>query len=320
MGVRVPVTEEMDKYVRRMELQSSLHRLLQKRSCQPVATNCMGPEVGPDPQIEPFNLTYEPYMDKQVGKTDLYLHTSPEFAMKRLLCRGMKNIYQIAPVFRQGEMGKLHTPEFTMAEWYRSGFDWTGLMDEVEEIVSELLPNTLSFQGRTINLHRPFPRVSVLQAMEKAGVNTTEWEKLQAPDYAEAFYQAYVEKLEPWLEKKDALFLVDFPEPLALLAKLREDKPGLAERFELIIAGVEVANGCTELTDHREHQKRFEADNAIRKKLGKTALPFPQKLYDDIKNLGMPSCAGVALGVDRLAMIATDADNIERVQALPFGG
>ncbi len=314
------MTVSMEKYILRMELQSSLHRILQKKSYQPVSTSCMGPEVGPDPQIEPFCLNYEPYMDKHVGKTAMYLHTSPEFAMKRLLCRGMKNIYQIGPVFRQGEMGKLHTPEFTMAEWYRNGFDWTSLMDEVEEIISELLPETLSFQGRTINMRSPFPRVSVLQAMEEAGVNTKEWEKLQPPDYAEAFYQAYVEKLEQWLEKKDAIFLVDFPAPLALLAKLREDGPGLAERFELIIAGVEVANGCTELTDHREHRERFEADNAIREKLGKTVLPFPQKLYDDIKNFGMPSCAGVALGVDRLAMIATDADNIEQVQALPFGG
>ncbi|MFO8057968.1 MAG: amino acid--tRNA ligase-related protein [bacterium] len=301
-----------------MQLQSSLHQVLQRKGYQQVVTRCLQAEAGTDPHVEPFHLHYEPAMDQRAEKGELFLHTSPEFDMKRLICRGMKDIYQIGPVFRQGELSEYHTPEFTMAEWYRTGWTWTELMEEVESLVVELLGDSILFKGRTIKLATPFPRVEVIHALQEAGVDTLQWQKLAPPDYAEAFYQAVVEKLQPWLDLKGPLFLTGFPAPLALLAELQDKEPMLSQRFELFIAGVELANGCTELTDPAEHKKRFQEDTAIRKRLGKNPLPFPQKLYDDIKEFGLPPCAGVALGEDRLAMLATGAENIEQVQALPF--
>lgn len=308
----------MENYLRRMQLQSSLHQALQRKGYKQVSTRCLQPEAGPDPHIEPFHLHYEPGMDRRAERGKLYLHTSPEFDMKRLICRGMKDIYQVGPVFRQGELGDIHSPEFTMAEWYRPGWNWIELMEELESLIVELLGSSIFFRGRSIKLEPPLPRVNVTKALQEAGVNTSKWEGLDPPHYAEAFYQAFVDQLQPWLDLKDALFLTGFPAPLALLAALQEEEPWLSERFELIIAGLELANGCTELVDPEEHKRRFEQDNAIRERLGKSPLPFPQRLYDDIRKFGMPPCAGVALGVDRLAMIATGAEKIEQVQALPF--
>ncbi len=312
------MTKVMENFLCRMQLQTSLHQILKKKGYQQVATSCIQPQAGLDSQIDPFLVHYRPAMEPRVEEGNLYLHTSPEFAMKRLLSRGMKNIYQIGPVFRQGELGPLHSPEFTMAEWYHNGWTWTELMHEVEQVIIELVGKSLSFRDRTVELAPPFPRISVLDAMEEKGVNTAQWDKLSDPDYAEAFYRAYVDALQPWLDQNNALFLVDFPQQNALLSRLQPHRPELAERFELIISGVELANGCTELTDPAEHKKRFEKENAIRQKLGKDPLPFPERLFRDIQKFGMPPCAGVALGVDRLAMLYTAAENIEQVQAHGF--
>ena len=157
------------------------------------------------------------------------------------------------------------------------------------------------------------------EAFRRAGVDLFSWSGLSERDYRERFDRAWVERLEPWLQKQAVLFLTDFPRPYALLGRLRDDDPEVALRFELVMAGIEIANGCAELTDPAEHRRRFAADREIRAQFGRPALPAPEAFLADLETLGLPPCAGVALGVDRLAMVAAGAKRLAQVQAFPFG-
>jgi lysyl-tRNA synthetase class 2 len=257
-------------------------------------------------------------MDPEPPAMELYLHTSPEFAMKRLLCRGLQAIYQITPVFRQGERGPLHNPEFAMAEWYRAGWGYQELMAEAEEIIREVVGPSVLFQGREVLLQPPLRRLPVREALERAGVEWDSFSGLPAFEWRERFYREYVSKLDPWLRGQGALFLTDFPAPLALLARGKPENQDLAERFELIVAGLALMNGCTELADPAEIRQRFEEDRQARDRRGRRVPPLPQAFLHDLETLGLPYCAGLALGLDRLAMIATGKENIRQVQAFDF--
>lgn len=306
-------------FAARMRLQARLRARLEQSGYHEVATFALQPAPGMDPQLEPISAIYRPLMDRRLAERMLYLHTSPEFAMKRLLCRDMKKIYQLGPAFRQGELGPLHTPEFTIAEWYQAGWTWSELMQETEKIVCDLLEGTAIVRAKKINLSPPLPRIAVDEAFRQVGVDLSRWDRLDHQQYRENFERAYLDKLEPWLEKQGALFLTRFPEPLALLAKLEPGPEPTAERFELIVGGIELANGCSELTDPDENLDRINRDLEARRRLGKAAPPPPRAFINDLKSPGLPECAGAALGVERLAMIALGADTIEQVQALPFG-
>lgn len=300
-----------------MRLQARLRDGLIRRGYLEVMTACLQESAGTDAEIEPFAVPYRPLMEATPPARDLHLHTSPEFAMKRLLCRGAGPIFQISPVFRQGELGPLHTPEFCMAEWYRPGWSFRELITEVEEIVAETVEGKVMVKGHEIKLSPPFPGFSLDEAFAAAGVDTGELSGGDERESREKFYRAYVDRLEPWLEAQGAVFLTDFPPALAMLARLAPDGRS-ADRFELLIAGVELANGATELTDPAEHRRRFATDRAARVALGKPVMPLPEAFLQDLAELGLPPCAGVALGVDRLAMLAVGADRIDQVQAFPF--
>jgi lysyl-tRNA synthetase class 2 len=320
MGERIPVTNpELGPFLARMKLQARLRRALENRGYQEVTTFALQPDSGGDPQIEPFAADYLPGMEPEPPARRFFLHTSPEFAMKRLLCRGLGAIYQICPAFRQGEHGAIHSPEFTMAEWYRAGFAYEELMAETEAVVAEAIEDPLRDPGPKLSLPRPWPRISVAEAFSRAGVDSASWQGLSEREYRLAFDRAWVERLEPWLKDQAAAFLTDFPRPYALLSRLRDDGPEVAERFELVMAGIEIANGCAELTDPAEHRRRFAADREIRAQFGRPALPAPEAFLADLETLGLPPCAGVALGVDRLAMVAAGARRLAEVQAFPFG-
>jgi len=302
----------------RMKIQSRLRAALEKRGYLEVITPSLQPCPGSDPEIEPFTITYSPLMEPEPPARILRLHTSPEFAMKRLLCRGFQAIYQICQVFRQGEQGPWHSPEFTMAEWYRPGWTYQELMAEVEEITAEVAGPAVTWGGKKIILEPPLPRISVSRACHEAGVDMESWAGLAREEWLFRFSEAFAVRLEPWLKKQGALFLGDFPAPAAILSRLKPHDPLTAERFELIIAGVEIANGCTELTDPQEHRRRYAEDCDIRRQRGKPVIPPPEPFFRDLETLGLPPCAGVALGVDRLAMLALGAERIEEVQAFPF--
>lgn len=223
-----------------------------------------------------------------------FLQTSPEYQMKRLLSAGAPSIYQLGPVFRHEERGRLHNPEFTMLEWYRLGFDDQQLMQEVAELVALVLgPDAV----QTVTYQQLVGDISGRGDVQRSELDLR---------FAEA-----CEKLQP-----GRFFVVDYPADQAALARLRPDNPSVAARFELVIDGIEIANGYWELLDPTEHERRFAADRARRKALGRTDVEPDQPFLTALRR-GLPDCAGVALGVDRLLMLAQNADRLDEVLQRP---
>ncbi len=236
------------------------------------------------------------------------LQTSPELAMKRLLAAGYPDLFQLARVWRAEERGSRHLPEFTLLEWYRRDAGYTALMDDCEALLLALVPaGQLTWQGEKIDLAPPWPRLSVAEAF-----------RLYAPcSAADAlatgrFDEILTGEVEPRLGH-GPLFLIDYPAPLAALARLKADDPSVAERVELYLGGLELANGFSELTDPAEQRARFVADEAARRAAGKDPRVLPEPYLLDLA--GLPRCAGIALGIDRLVMLLTDTAEIGEVVA-----
>lgn len=250
-------------------------------------------------------------LSTEINDKQYYLQTSPEFAMKRLLCAGSGDIYQITKAFRDDEQGRLHNPEFTMIEWYRIGFDYFHLMNEVEQLVSKLIGinnfQRITYQDafqQTVGID-PFT-ITHVQLESIAGNITGKTTKNDLLDLIMGT------KVLPVL--KDAVFIVDYPADQAAMAKTRDN---IAERFELIINGVELANGYTELTDPDEQKERFNNDNKQREVLGMETMNVDQHLLKAMSE-GMPECAGVALGFDRLLMLIMNKRSLSEVMPFPI--
>lgn len=240
-----------------------------------------------------------------------FLHTSPELCMKRLLCAGYDKIFQICKCFRKGERGDLHLPEFTLLEWYRSGIDYVELMDECEEMISFVARElgygkTIQYGNFGISLKRPWERVSVKEAFKRYSPIT-----MDVALESGSFEDVIVKEIEPKLSMKRPTFLYDYPSSFASLARLKEAEPDLAERFELYIGGLELANAFSELTDSHEQKKRFDGDRHMRRRLGKREYPMPKRFLEALQMMS-PS-AGIALGVDRLVMLFADTTDIDDV-------
>lgn len=241
-----------------------------------------------------------------------FLHTSPELCMKRLLAAGYPRIFQICRCFRAGERGTRHLPEFTLLEWYRSGADYRDLMVDCEALIGRVavdlgLSGSCSWQGKRIDLDPPWERISVREAFARHASMTPE-EALSRDCFDEVMAD-----IEPRLGLEKPVFLYDYPAPLGALARLKAGEPHLAERFELYMAGLEMANAFSELTDAGEQRRRFEAANLQRRLGGCHVYPMPEAFLEALPR--MPASAGIALGVDRLAMILTDRARIDDVVA-----
>ncbi len=252
-----------------------------------------------------------------------YLRTSPEFALKRLLASGSGDIFELGRVFREGESGRSHNPEFTMLEWYRTGFSYQQLMDEVELLVrhcgrgrfDQWPQQMLSY--RQLFLHYvdldPFSANKQLLASraKEHGFDDIDLDRKQWLDLLISMV------IQPALPEECLTFVYDFPADQAALARIRQGKPPLAERFELYLGRTELANGYQELTDHHEQRQRFDAENRQRQKSGQETCEIDHHLLDAMEH-GLPECAGVALGVDRLLMATCGANSINEVTAFPF--
>lgn len=252
-----------------------------------------------------------------------YLHTSPEYAMKRLLAAGCGDIYQIARVYRDGEIGRHHNPEFTMIEWYRVGIDHHALMTDVEHLIASVLPahrssdpaERISYR-EAVRLHAGVDAfddapAALLSALAQAGV--------EAPPGLEHDRDACLDLIVstlvgPKLGRERLTFVHDFPASQAALARVHGR---VAARFEAYLDGFELANGFHELIDVDEQRRRFERDNAERARRGLPAMPIDELFLAALKS-GAPDCAGVALGFDRLVMCAAQASHIDEVLAFPF--
>ena len=253
------------------------------------------------------------------AKTPRYLITSPEYQMKRLLAGGLPRIYSLGKVFRRGERGPSHNPEFTMLEWYRAGAGWEAIADDFEALMEAVL-----------GIARPWRRMTVAQATERwAGVRVDGDEsvaqlrdkiaraghRLPADgDFGDVFFTLFLDAVDPHLGKEGPIILHDWPRPLCALAR---EKPGdgrVVERFEAYLDGLELCNAFGELTDPVEQRRRLEDDLAERRRRGLPAYPIDERFLDALADL--PPSAGIAVGVDRLIMLATSAREIRDV--LPF--
>lgn len=263
---------------------------------------------------------------------DFYLHTSPEFAMKRLVAAGSGPIYQICKVFRDGEAGRRHNPEFTMLEWYRPGLDEHALMDEVAALVAPLLAALLSAPSQRISYGAAFQRHAGIDVHGAAAHDLRACAVQHhigavaglAPDDCAAWQDLLLTHVvAPKLGVGGLCFLYDYPAQQAALARVTPSALGcpggypVARRFELYVNGMELASGYHELADAHQQRQRFADDNAHRARLGKPALPCDEHLLAALA-AGLPDCAGVALGVDRLVMLAAGARDLSEVVAFPI--
>jgi lysyl-tRNA synthetase class 2 len=248
-----------------------------------------------------------------VPSGDWYLHTSPELAMKRLLATGFGPIYQICRCWREGERGRLHLPEFTMLEWYRSDADYHSLMDDCRALISSVamavgLGDTVVYQGNRIALGGKWERITVEEAFSRY----TRYSMEDALGKG-LFDEQMVAEIEPRLGLEAPVFIHDYPASQGALARLKADNPDVAERFELYIGGVEIANAFSELVDPVEQRARFIREGEFRRSFGKRDYPLPERFLEELPH--MPPSAGIALGLDRLVMVLLDASSIDEVVA-----
>ncbi len=300
----------------RAELLKKLRAFFEARGILEVETPALSHAAATDRHLASFRVP-------QQGSSDLYLQTSPEFHMKRLLAAGSGDIYQLSKVFRETEAGRRHNPEFTLLEWYRLGFDHQRLMREVAELVTTLLPDWLA-EPEYLSYREAFERYAGFNPFNgnPADCRAALQEHGISPPAAELDYDGWLDftagtLVYPALGEGGITFIYDYPAGQAALARLRAGTPPVAERFEAFINGMELANGFHELTDAVEQQQRFEQDLRSRAAQEMPAVPMDEQLLAALQS-GLPTCAGVALGFDRLVMLAAGADSIEDVITFPI--
>lgn len=272
-----------------------------------------------DPFIQSIPVHFEanPRENEQL----YYLQTSPEYAMKRLLAAGSGPIFQITKVFRQGEVGRFHNPEFTMLEWYRPDVDHHQLMDEMDELLQCILHTAFAERKSYADLFQAFlqidPHNASLAAL-KACAKANKLDVIMEMSDRDTWLNLLMSHLiEPHLGERSPFFVYDFPASQAALARIRDGNPPLASRFEVYYKGIELANGFHELQNVSEHRKRFAANLKTRQTLSLPTLAIDEFFLAALEQ-GLPDCAGVALGIDRLVMLATGQDCIADVLSFDF--
>jgi lysyl-tRNA synthetase class 2 len=290
------------------------------RGVMEVETPLAGSAFGTDPSIEPL-VTYFQGPGYAEGRA-LYLQSSPEFFMKRLLADGSGPIYQLCKAFRNGEAGRHHNPEFSILEWYRPGLDAAGLMDELSALLRELadqprLPETrLSYRELFLQVLDIDPLEADVAALaacaRQRNLLGAETMRLDRDGWLNLLMSSFI---EPDLGRDGLCYVTDYPASQASLARLNPHEPRTAARFELYWKGLELANGFEELADAAEQSERFEHENCQRYRSGQRPMPVDGALLSALEH-GMPDCAGVAVGMDRVLMCLLDLEDID--QALGF--
>jgi lysyl-tRNA synthetase class 2 len=283
-------------------------RFFDSRGFLEVQTPLMVPSPGLDVHLDAFEVEGG---DRGAPR---WLITSPEYQMKRLLADGWTRIYQLAPCFRRGEVGAAHNPEFTMLEWYRAGAGVGDVMADTEQLVAAVTGGRVDAGGRVVDVQPPLERMSVCEAFARfAGFSPDETLEAAASDETR-YFRAMVEAVEPALARLDrGVFLVDYPASQASLARLKPGDVGVAERFELYVAGVELCNGFGELVDAREQRERLLRDQAERARRQLPVYPIDERFLDALARV--PPSAGNALGFDRLVSLACGEPDISSVMA-----
>ncbi|CAK7193310.1 Elongation factor P--(R)-beta-lysine ligase [Commensalibacter sp. Nvir] len=320
----VSIQEKLPFLLKRQILKNEIRNFFLKKNYFEVDTPFMVTSPGEEVHLYPFQTCYEtPYGEKK----NLYLHTSPEFSMKKILASLHRPIYQFARVWRNGEGGKLHAPEFTMLEWYHPYYSLEELMRETESLLQALLPAKINYNQSCIAFNKPFERLTVNQAFQNyVGVdllslpedpfvlsqaancslrNSETWEDL--------FFRLLMERIEPYIGRDRPTFLTHWPVSQAALAKIDSQDTRVALRFELYAGGLELANAFEELNDPLEQRARFVKDRKKRFLLY-PSRPIWQLDESFLASLtSLPPCSGIALGFERLVMLATGAMDIKDI-------
>jgi lysyl-tRNA synthetase class 2 len=312
-----PLPDPLSILKRRAELLSKARLFLESRGYLEVETPLLSFDVGVDLHLEPFRVSVGGF-GGEGGPRTAYLQTSPEFGMKRLLAAGLGDCFQITRSFRRGEVGALHNPEFTIIEWYRVGGSYRDLMTEVGEFASSVCgwpkADELSY-AEAFEKHLGIHPHSTPTEKLRESAKTRDFE---SNDRDELLNFLLADAIEPNLGVGKPTLLYDYPSSQAALAKIRKEETGdVAERFELYFNGVELANGYQELTDAEELRRRNKRQNELRIAKGLQPLPRESKLLAAMDS-GLPECTGVALGFDRLAMLALGCSSVAEVMAFPF--
>jgi lysyl-tRNA synthetase class 2 len=324
--------------LQRMRILAAIRAYFAARDFVEAETPALQVSPGLEPHLKAFATTLEA-PDGTLSR--LYLHTSPEFALKKLLAAGEPRLFQMARVFRNGERSATHHPEFTMLEWYRAEEGYESLMADCEGLVRAAAQAagvaSLTWRGRSVDPSLPFERLSVADAFRRhAGIDLFAYlprpGAYDLPGFAAAargagvtiaadddwdaiFFKVSLALIEPKLGHPALTLLCDYPIHMAALSRPKADAPHLAERFELYVAGVELANAFGELTDPVEQRRRFEADMALKQRLYGVTYPIDEDFLAALAH--MPPASGIALGIDRLVMLATGAEHIDEVLWLP---
>lgn len=282
-----------------------------------VETPALVRAASQEPYLSPFEIRVR---DEQGGEEQAWLITSPEYAMKKLVAAGFPKIFEVARCFRNREpRGSLHNPEFTLLEWYRTETDYRGIMEDTEQMVS-WVADGLEKEGftvqKTVNLDPPWERLSVREAFKQYADVELENE-FGRKDFEDWFFKTFLTSIEKKLGHDSPTILYDYPASQAALARLKPEDPRYAERFEVYMGGVELANAFSELSDVNEQRNRFVKEQAMRQKMGEPAHPIDEEFIAALE-AGLPPCGGIALGVDRLAMSLLDAKSISEVLFFPY--
>jgi lysyl-tRNA synthetase class 2 len=316
---------ELEQRLRAARRRAGLYALIRdffaQRGVLEVETPVLSHGANTEPNIESFSTTFSGHVD--AGSRERWLRTSSEFAQKRLLAAGIGDCYELGRVFRNGEAGRRHNPEFTMLEWYRVGWDHLRLSDETIELVQAALGSI----GRTAQVYKSTYRdlfrealgidpflASEAQLCAALGEVRVEADGLGRDDWLDLLL---THRIQPEFPRDRITVIYDYPASQCALARIRANDPPVAERFELYVGAQELANGYHELTDAAEQCARFLRDNARRRERGAAQLPLDEDFLAALKR-GMPACAGVALGIERLLMAMLDTDDIRDVLAFAF--
>jgi len=265
-------------------------------------THFIGPEISPEKQA--------------LSGVPLYMQTSPEFHMKRLLAAGSGSIFQISKAFRNEESGRFHNPEFTLLEWYQVDFDHFQLMHEMDQLLQLVLncgqAKRITYQQAFMDLLNIDPLSASIEMLKASGKDLNLGDVLaNETDFDTILQLLFSFAIEPVIANESPCFVYNFPASQAALARISPDDDRVAERFEVYYQGIELANGFHELSDGAEQLKRFENDNLLRKQNNLPEMPIDKRFIASLDNL--PDCAGVALGIDRLIMLATEQKHIDNV-------
>jgi len=308
----------------RLHLRARLYALIRaffaERQVLEVETPILSAAGNTDPNIESFNTSFSGHVD--AGAPTRWMRTSPEYALKRLLAAGVGDCYELGRVFRNGEAGGRHNPEFTMLEWYRVGWDHRRLMGETIALVEAALAMVGARAEVWIEGYRQLfidelgidpahaPIEQLRAPLEEYNINP---DGLTRDDWLDLLI---THRLQPTFPANRITVIHDYPASQCALAKVRPGDPPLAERFELYLGRYELANGYHELNDAAEQRRRFERDNEVRRARGQASIPMDEHLLETLD--AMPDCAGVAMGIERLLMCLVGTDAIADVLAFPF--